>query len=108
VAASDEDELPLTTIARLLKSLLPQIEERFGKKNDFNSDEKLVVEFLHSTTMVGLLPVPHPIVIRKYQPNRFTGLWFTAFQWGVIFTFNHLSTAMFDGKHVKLFIVQTM
>lgn len=103
-----KDELPLTTIARLLKSLLPQIEERFGKKNDFNSDEKLVVEFLHSTTMVGLLPVPHPIVIRKYQPNRFTGLWFTAFQWGVIFTFNHLSTAMFDGKHVKLFIVQTM
>ena len=103
-----KDELPLTTIARLVKSLLPQIEERFGKKNDFNSDEKLVVEFLHSTTMVGLLPVPHPIVIRKYQPNRFTGLWFTAFQWGVIFTFNHLSTAMFDGKHVKLFIVQTM
>jgi len=101
-----KDDLPLTTIARLLKSLLPQIEDKFGKH--FNLDEKLVVEFLHSTTMVGLLPVPHPIVIRKYQPNRFTSLWFTAFQWGVIFTFNHLSTAMFDGKHVKLFIVQTM
>ena len=27
--------------------------------------------FLKNTTMVGLLPVPHPIVIRKYQPNQY-------------------------------------
>lgn len=95
-------ELPLNTIMRLLKHLVPQIEEMSAKHV---IDEKVVVDFLHSTTMVGLLPVPHPIVIRKYQPNKYTCLWFTAFLWGVVFTHNQ-SVALFDGKKVKLFIVQ--
>ena len=56
---------------------------------------------------VGLLPVPHPIIIRKYQPNRYTCLWFTAFQWGVIFMHNQ-TVPLFDGKKVKLFMVQTV
>ena len=88
-------------------------------------DEQQVISFLHSTTMVGLLPVPHPIVIRKYQPNRyclslasiscmkafhpsarFTCLWFTAFQWGVIFMHNQ-TMPLLDGEKVKLFMVQS-
>jgi hypothetical protein len=97
-------ELPLNTIMRLLKHLAPQIEE-FSTQQSV--DEKQVVDFLKSTTMVGLLPVPHPIVIRKYQPNRYTCLWFTAFQWGVVFMHNQ-NLPLFDGKFVKLFIVQTM
>lgn len=52
-----------------------------------------VVEFLQTTTLVGLLPVPHPIVIRKYQPNKYTSLWFSAFLWGVIFTHNQVCVA---------------
>lgn len=32
--------------------------------------------------------MPHPIVIRKYQANEYTSLWFTAFLWGVIFLRN--------------------
>ena len=98
-------DLPLSTVLRLLKHLVPQVED-IAHKN-VGVDEKFVIDFLRSTTMVGLLPVPHPIVIRKYQPNRFTCLWFTAFQWGVIFMHNQ-SVSLFDGKHVKLFIVQTV
>lgn len=30
------------------------------------------------------------VVIRKYQPNRYTSLWFTAFMWGVVFTHNQV------------------
>jgi hypothetical protein len=66
-----------------------------------------VVEFLQRTTLVGLLPVPHPIVIRKYQPNKYTSLWFSAFMWGVIFTHNQ-ELSLFDGKGVRLFIVQSV
>jgi hypothetical protein len=62
---------------------------------------------LHLPLKVGLLPVPHPIIIRKYQPNRYTCLWFTAFQWGVIFMHNQ-TVPLFDGKKVKLFMVQTV
>lgn len=98
-------DLPLSTIQRLLKHLVPQVED-IAIKN-IGVDEKFVIDFLRSTTMVGLLPVPHPIVIRKYQPNKFTCLWFTAFQWGVIFMHNQ-SVPLFDGKNVKLFIVQTV
>ncbi len=97
-------ELPLNTIMRLLKHLAPQIEE-FSTQQSV--DERQVVDFLKTTTMVGLLPVPHPIVIRKYQPNKYTCLWFTAFQWGVVFMHNQ-SLPLFDGKFVKLFIVQTV
>jgi hypothetical protein len=70
-------------------------------------DELQVIEFIRRTTMVGLLPVPHPIIIRKYQPNKYTCLWFTAFQWGVIFMHNQ-TVPLFDGEKVKLFLVQTM
>lgn len=98
-------ELPLNTIMRLLKHLVPQLEKVAGKGH--NLDEKAVTDFLRSTTMVGLLPVPHPIVIRKYQPNRYTCLWFTAFLWGVIFMHNQ-TLPLFDGKNVKLFLVQTV
>lgn len=98
-------EQPLSTIMRLLKHLIPQLQD--ACKASSMNDEKTALDFLQSTTMVGLLPVPHPIVIRKYQPNRYTCLWFTAFLWGVIFMHNQ-ATPLFDGKHVKLFIVQTI
>jgi len=81
--------------------------EELSRSSPNGVDEQQVVTFLHSTTMVGLLPVPHPIVIRKYQPNRFTCLWFTAFQWGVIFMHNQ-TVPLFDGEFVKLFMVQTV
>ena len=98
-------ELPLNTINRLLKHLVPQIDEMSAQTPSL--EEKQVVDFLKSTTMVGLLPVPHPIVIRKYQPNKFTCLWFTAFLWGVIFMHNQ-NLPLFDGKNVRLFIVQSL
>lgn len=53
-----------------------------------------------------LLPVPHPIVIRKYQPNQHTAIWFTAFMWGVVFIRNQ-DLPMFDGKKIRLFTVST-
>lgn len=98
-------DLPLNTIIRLLKHLVPQVEELSA--SSIGADERMVIDFLRTTTMVGLLPVPHPIVIRKYQPNRYTCLWFTAFQWGVIFMHNQ-TVPLFDGRKVKLFIVQTV
>lgn len=108
-------ELPLSTIMRLLRHLAPQVEEltsssaargTAGILTSGGVDEAQVLEFIRETTMVGLLPVPHPIVIRKYQPNRYTSLWFSAFMWGVIFMHNQ-RVPLFDGKAVKLFHVQT-
>lgn len=33
------------------------------------TDESEILKFLQHGTLVGLLPVPHPILIRKYQVN---------------------------------------
>ena len=95
-------ELPLATVLRLLKHLSPQVDELVASGG--NSHEN-VLAFIRETTMVGLLPVPHPIVIRKYQPNAYTVLWFSSFVWGTIFVRSR-SPPLFDGRAIKLFNVQ--
>jgi hypothetical protein len=95
--------LPLETVTRLLQHLVPVVDEIVARKQGV-VDENEILEVLKDVTMVGLLPVPHAIVIRKYQPNQYTALWFTAFMWGVIFLRSqHLP--MFDGQAIELFQV---
>jgi hypothetical protein len=95
--------LPLETITRLLQHLVPVVDELCARKNGV-VDEVEILEVLKDVTMVGLLPVPHAIVIRKYQPNQYTALWFTAFMWGVIFLRNQ-KPPIFDGQAIELFQV---
>ena len=96
--------LPLETVTRLLQHLVPVVDEMCAKK-DGVVDEAEILEMLKEVTMVGLLPVPHAIVIRKYQPNQYTALWFTAFLWGVIFLRNQTPVPIFDGDAIELFQV---
>jgi len=51
-----------------------------------------------------LLQVPHPILIRKYQQNEFTSLWFTTYIWGVLYLRNQ-SPPYFDAAHIRLFTI---
>jgi hypothetical protein len=95
--------LPLETVTRLLQHLVPVVDDIVARKQGV-VDENEILEVLKDVTMVGLLPVPHAIVIRKYQPNQYTALWFTAFMWGVIFLRNQ-SLPMFDGQAIELFQV---
>jgi len=101
--AAVKGELPLNTLTRLLQHLVPQIEELI-RNSEMTVHEEQVLSFIRNNTMVGLLPVPHAIVIRKYTPNHFTGLWFTAFMWGVVFLQNQFMP-LFDGSTIKLFTV---
>jgi hypothetical protein len=95
--------LPLETVTRLLQHLVPVVDEIVAKRQG-SVDEQEILNVLQDIVMVGLLPVPHAIVIRKYQPNQYTALWFTAFMWGVIFLRNQ-SLPMFDGQCIELFQV---
>uniref|UniRef100_A0A672HUL7 HID1 domain containing b n=1 Tax=Salarias fasciatus TaxID=181472 RepID=A0A672HUL7_SALFA len=76
-------KLPLQTIMRLLQVLVPQVEKICIDKG--LTDESEILKFLQHGTLVGLLPVPHPILIRKYQPNASTAFWFRTYMWGVIY-----------------------
>jgi Dyggve-Melchior-Clausen syndrome protein len=97
------ESLPLETVTRLLQHLVPVVDDVVAKKHGV-VDEQEILDILNEITMVGLLPVPHPIVIRKYQPNQYTALWFTAFMWGVIFLRNQ-NLPLFDGACIELFQV---
>lgn len=101
--AEVKESLPLETVSRLLQHLVPVVDNIIKAKAGV-VDEKNILDVLNDITMVGLLPVPHPIVIRKYQPNQYTALWFTAFLWGVIFLRNQ-ELPLFDGQCVELFQV---
>jgi len=96
------ESLPLQPCLRIMQHLLPQLEQ-FCISSTVN-DEAIVVDFLRTTTMVGLLPVPHPILIRKYQQNEYTSLWFTTYIWGVVYLRNQ-TPAYFDAPSIKLFTI---
>jgi hypothetical protein len=98
-----KNKLPLQTIMRLLQVLVPQVEKICIDKN--LTDETEILKFLQHGTLVGLLPVPHPILIRKYQPNHGTAMWFRTYIWGVIYLRNIEPPIWYDSD-VKLFEIQ--
>ncbi|XP_055529474.1 protein HID1 [Wyeomyia smithii] len=96
-------KLPLQTIMRLLQVLVPQVEKICIDKG--LTDESEILKFLQHGTLVGLLPVPHPILIRKYQANGGTTAWFRTYMWGVIYLRN-VDPAIWYDTEVKLFEIQ--
>ncbi|CAH0398166.1 unnamed protein product [Chilo suppressalis] len=101
--ASWRTKLPLQTIMRLLQVLVPQVEKICIDKG--LTDESEILRFLQHGTLVGLLPVPHPILIRKYQANHGTAAWFRVYMWGVIYIRNVDPPIWYD-TDVKLFEIQ--
>ncbi|UJR37222.1 hypothetical protein I4U23_029931 [Adineta vaga] len=98
-----KSKLPLQTIMRLLQVLVPQVEKICMDRG--LTDESEIIKFLQHGTLVGLLPVPHPILIRKYQPNSGTVMWFRTYMWGVIYLRNVDPPIWYD-TDVKLFEIQ--
>lgn len=98
-----KSKLPLQTIMRLLQVLVPQVEQICMERG--LTDESEIIKFLQHGTLVGLLPVPHPILIRKYQPNAGTVMWFRTYMWGVVYLRNVDPPIWYD-TDVKLFEIQ--
>ncbi|KAK7919184.1 hypothetical protein WMY93_010468 [Mugilogobius chulae] len=98
-----KSKLPLQTIMRLLQVLVPQVEKICIDKG--LTDETEILQFLQHGTLVGLLPVPHPILIRKYQANAGTTAWFRTYMWGVIYLRNVDPPIWYD-TDIRLFEIQ--
>ncbi|KAI8810496.1 high-temperature-induced dauer-formation protein-domain-containing protein [Cladochytrium replicatum] len=89
--------LPLSVILTLCDTLAPQIEHLCIEKG--LNDDRQVLEHLQSGTLVGLLPIPHPIYVRRFFFNEAMRIWFTSYLWGVIFL---KSTGTTNPEIVKL------
>ncbi|KFD57595.1 hypothetical protein M514_01698 [Trichuris suis] len=98
-----KQKLPLQTVMRLLQVLVPQVEKICIDR--MLTDEGEVLKFLQNGTLVGLLPVPHPILIRKYQSNRGTNDWFRTYLWGVLYLRNTDPPIWYDSR-IQLFEIQ--
>ncbi|RYE83531.1 MAG: hypothetical protein EOO65_03795 [Methanosarcinales archaeon] len=95
--------LPLGTVLRCTAHLLPIVEE-YVRESGNSADDVAVVAFVKQVELVGILPVPHPIVLRRYEPNEYTALWFTTFTWSSIFlSLATEDTPMFDVQAIRLF-----
>lgn len=101
-----KEQLPSQTLSRLIQNLHPQVVrmcQNFNSSGE-TAHEEGVMKFLKNSTLVGLLPVPHPIVIHRYQPNEYTKVWFSTFLWGVVFLRNQ-HMPLFDGRKIRLFAI---
>lgn len=92
-----KQSLPLETIHRMICALEPQLEQLRASKGKAN-DESDVIRFLQNGTLVGLLPVPHPIQIRKYRTNDGSTMWLRACTWGIIY----VRSTIWTGTDIRL------
>jgi len=85
----------------MIEHVVPKVKQLCTGEAD---DEEKIIAYLQRTTMVGVLPVPHPILIRKYHQNDGTNAWFHTFVFGCLFIRNS-SPPIFYGTKVQLFQV---
>jgi len=93
----------MNNTVQLIEVVSPQIA---GLITGSATDETQILSYLQNTTLVGLIPVPHPILIRKYQQNEATDIWLTTFIWGVIYKRNQ-NPPIFYGTQVRAFTINT-
>ncbi|CAG8593787.1 3735_t:CDS:10 [Funneliformis mosseae] len=102
--SSWHSHFPLGTILILLGELVPKIEDICVSRS-INSDQP-VLEFLRKVTMVGILPPPQPILIRKFQWSEASVVWFSSLLWGQIYLASSNYLGIFNGTQVKLFFIK--
>ncbi|KAI8817091.1 high-temperature-induced dauer-formation protein-domain-containing protein [Fimicolochytrium jonesii] len=105
--------LPLHTLLTLLSSLAPTIEQLCVEQG-INDDRK-VLEYLNSGTLVGVLPVPHPIFVRRFVGGVGVRVWFVGWFWGCVYMKSNamgageaakLCPPIWTGTHIRLFTVR--
>lgn len=94
-------KLPLNTIYALLRTIVPEVERLV--ENDTASEEDIIA-FLKGTTLVGLLPLPHEIVIRTFLGSTNIDCFLLTYTWSQIYL-KSFNIGLWDAKKIKLFSV---
>ena len=88
------------TLERLVSYLGEKISS-LCQKNEGNVDDSHVMTLIQKISMIGIIPVAHPILVRQYTITDQTKSWFTAYLWGTVFTsFQYLP--IFDWTKIKM------
>ncbi|KAL0097800.1 high-temperature-induced dauer-formation protein-domain-containing protein [Phycomyces blakesleeanus] len=97
-------QLPLQPILLLLEHLVPQVEAKCAAES-LTTDAQ-VLEFLRQITLVGILPHPQPIFIRKFQWGEALFIWFRSMLWGQAYVSSLSEYGAWNGTQVKLFQIK--
>eukprot|EP00808_Paulinella_micropora_P015885 g41586.t1 len=96
----------LRTLTCLLDFYQPKLAELQAMSGRADLHE-LLVSLVRKSTMVGVLPVPHPIVVRRYVPNRTTAMWFVSYLWGLVFLY-HQDPPLFESQQIRMFRINAV
>ncbi|KAG9288895.1 hypothetical protein G9A89_019517 [Geosiphon pyriformis] len=103
--SSWHSNLPLGTLLVLLSELVPKVQSLCGSQS--YSTEYEVLDFLRSVTLVGILPPPQPILTRQFLWSEASVVWFSSLLWGQVYLAGSNYLGVFNGTHVKLFLIKT-
>ncbi|KAI9279691.1 high-temperature-induced dauer-formation protein-domain-containing protein [Umbelopsis sp. AD052] len=96
--------LPITPILLMLDNLVPQVTE-LCSSHSLTSDAQ-VLEYLRKVTLVGILPHPQPIHIRRFQWGEALVIWFRSMLWGQAYVFSLSGSGLWNGTNIKLFQIK--
>ncbi|KAI8062826.1 high-temperature-induced dauer-formation protein-domain-containing protein [Gilbertella persicaria] len=91
--------LPLDTTTALIHDLLPQLESK-------NLSYEQIIEYLRNLSITDILPVAHPVIIRKFQWSDPLVIWFRSMLWGQAYIASISNYGPWNNTHVKLFHVK--
>lgn len=97
-------KLPLHPLLVLIGHLVPQVQSLCTTQS-LVSDAQ-VLEFLRTVTLVGILPPPPPIFIRKFRWGEALAIWFRSMLWGQAYVSSITEYCPWNGTLVKLFQIK--
>ncbi|KAI9321708.1 high-temperature-induced dauer-formation protein-domain-containing protein [Dichotomocladium elegans] len=97
-------QLPLHPTLVLLEYLVPQVQTMCSAQS-LTSDAQ-VLDFLRGITLVGILPPPQPIFIRKFRWGEALVIWFRSMLWGQAYVSSITDYCPWSGTLVKLFQIK--
>lgn len=96
------NNLSMNTINSYIAEMKPRVEQLVKEGHD----EQGLLKFICSHSVVGALPVPHPIAIRTYRPRLLAIQKLHSFLWGLVLL-KVMEMKMINTKDVTLISVHT-
>ncbi|KAI9474145.1 MAG: high-temperature-induced dauer-formation protein-domain-containing protein [Benjaminiella poitrasii] len=93
--------LPLDTTATLIHTLLPKLNHNLSNEQDVYN----LIQVTAADTS-SILPVAHPVVIRKFQWTKPLVIWFRSMLWGQAYISSVSTYGPWNHTQVKLFHIK--
>ena len=107
-------KLPLLLVLRYLEGVLPPLGVPFKAEDvkpntlvqPVKKHHNAILAYLKKITLVGILPVPHPFLIRHFNGDQ--SVWFNQYIWGLVFLQHLTEYPIFSELAPSLFLARKL